>query len=192
MAVASAGSAGSAESDPLTPPGEYANSCVARERVLEYCSATHGTKMVLLRLNYAVEMRYGVLVDIANDVAAGRGVDLTMGYFNVIWQGDVAAAALRLLEHAARPPEPINLTGAEKLSVRQVASRLGKLMGREVSFSGREADTALLSDAPKARRLLGRPAMPIDRVLGWTAEWVAAGKPQLGKATHFQVSDGKY
>ena len=187
-----ADSAGSVESDPLTPPGEYANSCVARERVLEHCSATHGTKMVLLRLNYAVEMRYGVLVDIANDVAAGRGVDLTMGYFNVIWQGDVAAAALRLLEHAARPPEPINLTGAEKLSVRQVASRLGKLMGREVSFSGREADTALLSDAPKARRLLGRPAMPIDRVLGWTAEWVAAGKPQLGKATHFQVSDGKY
>ena len=187
-----AASAGSTESDPLTPPGEYANSCVARERVLEHCSAAHGTKMALLRLNYAVEMRYGVLVDIANDVAAGRAVDVSMGCFNVIWQGDAAAGALRLLEHAACPPEPINLTGAEKLSVRDVASRLGKLMGKEVSFSGSEADTALLSDAAKARRLLGSPAMPIDRVIGWTAEWVAAGKPQLGKPTHFQVSDGDY
>jgi len=185
-------SSGSVESDPLTPPGEYSNSCVARERVLEYCCSTYGTKMVLLRLNYSVEMRYGVLVDLAEDVLAGRKVDLGMGYFNVIWQGDVSAAVLRLLEHAACPALAINLTGAEKLSLRQVAQRLGELMGKKVRFTGREADTALLSDASAARKLLGEPTVPIDRVLEWTARWVAGGGQTLGKPTHFQTRDGKY
>ena len=187
-----AASAGSVESDPLVPAGEYSNSCVARERILEFCSSGCGTKMVLLRLNYAVEMRYGVLVDLALDVQAGRGVDLTMGHFNAIWQGDVNTAVLRLLEHAEHPPRPINLTGPEKLSVRQVASRLGELMGKEIRFAGAEGPSALLSDASAAHRLLGKPAVPIDRVIEWTARWIAAGGATLGKPTHFQQTDGKY
>ncbi len=187
-----AGSSGSVESDPLTPPGEYSNSCVARERVLEFCSSAHGTAMLLLRLNYAVEMRYGVLVDLAADVLAGREVDLAMGYFNAIWQGDVNASALRLLEHVRRPPRPLNLTGSEKLSVRQVAARLGERMGREVRFAGKEGATALLSDASAAHNLLGRPAVPIEKVIDWTADWTARGGPSLGKPTHFQETEGKY
>lgn len=185
-------SPGSIESDPLTPPGEYSNSCVARERVLEFCSSVHGTRMVLFRLNYAVEMRYGVLVDLALDVRAGREVDLTMGHFNAVWQGDVNAAALRLLEHAAQPPRPVNFTGPEKLSVREVAGRLGERMGKQVRFRGTEAPTALLSDASAARELLGPPAVPIDRVIEWTARWIAGGGATLGKPTHFQTSDGEY
>ena len=183
---------GSVEADPLEPPGEYSNSCVARERVLEYVSAAHGTRMVLLRLNYSVEMRYGVLVDLALNVHAGRELDLTMGYFNVIWQGDVSSAALRLLEHAECPPRAINLTGPEKLSVRQVALRLGELMGREVRFAGAEGESALLSNASAAHKLLGRPAVPVERVIEWTARWIAAGGATLGKPTHFQSSDGRY
>jgi len=185
-------SAGSVETDPLTPPGEYSNSCVARERIFEYLSSAHGTKMVLLRLNYAVEMRYGVLVDLALQIHSGRPVDLTMGQFNAIWQGDVAAAAIRLLSHAACPPLAINLTGPEKLSVRLVAQRLGELMGKPVRFVGEEAPTALLSDASAAHRLLGKPAVPIQRVLEWTAGWIARGGTTLGKPTHFQSRDGKY
>jgi nucleoside-diphosphate-sugar epimerase len=185
-------SSGSVESDPLTPPGEYSNSCVARERILQFCSSAYGTRLVLLRLNYAVEMRYGVLVDLATDVAAGKAVDVTMGYFNAIWQGDVSAAVLRLLEHAACPPRAINLTGPEKLSSRQVAARLGELMGKEVKFTGAEGPTALLSDASAAHELLGEPAVPIEQVLKWTAGWIAASRATLGKPTHFQVGDGKY
>ena len=187
-----ADSDGSLESDPLTPPGEYANSCVARERVLQHRSARDATRMVLVRLNYAVEMRYGVLVDIAQDIAAGRAVDVTMGYANVIWQGEVNAAVLRLLEHAACPALAINLTGPEKLSVRQAALRLAELMGKRVTFTGAEADTALLSNASRAHELLGRPTIPADRMLQWIAHWVGQGGPTLGKPTHFQTRDGKY
>jgi nucleoside-diphosphate-sugar epimerase len=115
-----------------------------------------------------------------------------MGCFNVIWQGDVNAAALRLLAHASCPPLAINLTGAEKLSVRDVAGRLGELMGKPVRFAGAEADTALLSDASRAHRLLSSPPTPLERVLRWTARWVAAGGKTLGKPTHFQSRDGKY
>lgn len=185
-------SPGSVETDPVGPPGEYSNSCVARERILEFSSSRCGTRMVLVRLNYAVEMRYGVLVDIAQDVAAGRGVDVTMGCANVIWQADVSAAVLRLLEHAACPPMIINLTGPEKVSVRQAARRLGELMGKQVTFTGGEAPTALLSNASKARDLLGRPSVSLDRILRWTAHWIARGGPTLQKPTHFQTRNGKY
>lgn len=187
-----ADSAGSVETDPLEPIGEYSNACVARERVLEFFCTRNGTPLVQLRLNYAVEMRYGVLVDLALAVLAGEPIDARMGCFNVIWQGDVNAAALRLLAHAGCPPLAINLTGAEKLSVRDLAGRLGELTGRQVRFAGVEADTALLSDASRAHRLLGPPAVPIERVLRWTARWVAAGRKTLGKPTHFQSRDGRY
>lgn len=185
-------SGGSVETDPLEPIGEYSNACVARERIFEFLSGVHHTPMVLMRLNYAVEMRYGVLVDVAQAVLAGRPVDLTMGHYNCIWQGDVNATALRLLARAASPPLAINVTGADRLAVRQVARRFGELMGKEVRFAGTEAGTALLSNASHAHRLLGPPATPIDRVIEWTADWLTRGRPTLGKPTHFQARDGRY
>ena len=190
--LVAAESSGSVETDGLEPPGEYANSCVARERIMQFCSGRHGTPMVLVRLNYAVEMRYGVLADLACDIAAGRPVDVTMGCFNVMWQGDVNAAVLRLLDHAAVPPLALNLTGAEKVSTRHAALRLGELMHKTPTMVGKEAPTALLSDASKAHALLGRPQVAVETILRWTAEWVAAGKPLLGMPTHFQTRDGKY
>jgi len=187
-----ASSEGSVETDPLEPIGEYSNACVARERIFDYFAEKNRTPMVHVRLNYAVETRYGVLVDLAQKIAAGRPVDLTMGYFNVIWQGDVNAAVLRLLAHAACPPMAINLTGAKKLSVRDVALRLGELMGKPVQFTGTEAETALLSDASKAHALLGPPATPVERVIAWVADWVGRDQPTLGKPTHFESRDGRY
>ena len=190
--LAPVNSAGSVETDPLSPIGEYANSCVARERVFGHCSQEAGTRTLLLRLNYAVEMRYGVLVDIAENILAGREVDLTMGWFNAIWQADCNAAALRLLEHAACPPLALNLAGPDKLSVREVATKLATLMGKQVKFAATEADTAFLSDASRACRLLGKPPTPMEDVLQWTARWIAAGKETLGKPTHYQVRAGVY
>jgi len=191
-ALSPADSAGSVETDPLEPPGEYSNACVARERILEFYALRNQTPLINVRLNYAVEMRYGVLVDIAQDVAAARPVDVTMGYFNVLWQGDVNAAFLRLIEQAACPPAAINLTGPEKLSIREVAKQMGELMGKEAAFTGIEADTALLSDAGKAHALLGRPAVGADTAIPWVARWIAAGGATLGKPTHFQEREGKY
>ncbi len=187
-----ADSPGSVETDPLEPQGEYANACVARERLFEFCSSRNGTPMLLVRLNYAVEMRYGVLVDLAQDIAAGRAVDVTMGHFNCLWQGDVNAFFLRLLEHTTCPASALNLTGPEKLSIRDAARRLAALMGREARFTGTEADTALLSDASKALGLLGEPKVPAERVIEWTARWIGAGRRTLGKPTHFQEREGKY
>jgi len=187
-----AGSNGSVETDPLEPAGEYSNACVARERVLEFYALRNRTPLINVRLNYAVEMRYGVLVDIAQNVAAGRPVDVTMGWFNVLWQGDVNAAFLRLIEHAACPAAAINLTGPEKLSIRQVATQMAERMGKEATFTGAEADTALLSDAGKALELLGRPAVSAATVIAWVGKWIAAGGEILGKPTHFQEREGKY
>ncbi|MFB3894084.1 MAG: NAD-dependent epimerase/dehydratase family protein [Phycisphaerae bacterium] len=191
-ALVDAKSAGSVETDALEPPGEYANSCVARERMFQYFSAAFGTPIVLMRLNYAVELRYGVLVDIASHIVEGQPVDLTMGHVNVIWQGDVNAATLRLLEMASAPPLALNVTGQQKLCVRELATRLGEMMGRKVKFTGKEAPTALLSDASASFRLLGKPAMPIEPVLKWVAHWIGRGGKTLGKPTHFQTRDGKY
>ena len=183
---------GSVETDPLEPRGEYANSCVARERVLEYVSKTFATPMVLLRLNYAVEMRYGVLVDVASRILADEPVELATGHFNVIWQGEANAAALRLLDHTTSPPTPINVTGARALAVRDVARRLAELTGRDVRFTGTESPTAFLSNASRAHRLLGPPTVEVDRVLRWTADWLTRGGRTLGKPTHFETRDGRY
>lgn len=187
-----AGSAGPDETAPTEPLGEYSNACVARERVLEFFSRRHATPMALVRLNYALDLRYGVLVDLALRISAGEPVDLAMGCFNAIWQGDANDQTLRLLEHTANPPLAINVTSVEKLAVREVATRLGELMGKPVKFIGREAPTALLSNAAKARALFGPPAVPIDRVIRWTAHWIATGGRTLGKPTHFQEREGKY
>jgi uncharacterized protein YbjT (DUF2867 family) len=183
---------GSRESDALTPIGEYANSCVGRERVLEHVSRTHATPMAIIRLNYAVDLRYGVLVDIAHHILAGEPVRLDMGYVNVIWQGDANAQAIRSLPLAESPPIAINVTGPERLSVRATATRLGELLGRAPQFEGTEAPDALLSDTTLAQSLFGPPTVPADTLIEWVANWVARGGTRLGKATKFEVRDGRF
>jgi nucleoside-diphosphate-sugar epimerase len=183
---------GSREDDSLTPLGEYANAAVARERVFEFVARPHSTPLVLLRLNYAVEMRYGVLIDIARQVLAGTPIDVTTGYFNCIWQSDANEFILRSLGLAQTPSVGLNLTGLETLSVRQVASRLGELLGRPAQITGREADTALLSNAARMAELLGAPPTPLDVVLRWTADWLQRGGRLLDRPTHFEVRDGQF
>jgi nucleoside-diphosphate-sugar epimerase len=185
-------SGGSAESDPLTPLGEYANSAVARERIFEYFAERQGTSITCIRLNYAVELRDGVLVDIATKIWAGEPIDVTMGYLNCIWQGDANAMILRAFDPPAPPPSALNLTGAERLSVRELAERLGAAMGRPARIVGTEAPTALLSDTGRMRELLGAPATPLDRVLHWTAHWVREAGRTWNKPAHFEVRDGQF
>ena len=190
---AETGGSGATESTPAQPPaGDYAWSCVGREQMFVFGSRRWGTQGRLLRLSYAIDMRYGVLHDIASSVAAGRVLDLTMGYVNVIWQGDANEQALRLLAHCTAPTSPLNITGAQKISVRWLAGELGKRLGRAVHLSGREADSAWIVDTTAAQRLLGAPRVPLEAMLDWTAGWVARGGPSLGKETHFEVRDGKY
>jgi nucleoside-diphosphate-sugar epimerase len=183
---------GSVESDPLRPEGDYAMSCLGRERIFEHFGATLGLPVVLLRLNYAVEMRYGVLVDIASRVLAGEPVDLSMGHLNAIWQGDANAAALMALEYAAVPARPLNITGPELLSVRRLAEGFGALLGREARLVGEEAADALLSNAQAAHHLLGYPTVPIAQVVEWAADWLQRGGATLGKPTGFAVRDGRF
>lgn len=183
---------GSMESDPLTPVGEYANAAVARERLFEYFAGKNATPLVLVRLNYAVELRYGVLVDIARKVHAGEPVDVTTGYFNCIWQGDANDMILRALALARTPPTVLNLTGPERLSVREVAVRFGELLSRPARIVGTEASTALLSNATRACSLLGRPPTSVQHMIAWTADWIQRGGRLLDKPTHFETRDGQY
>jgi nucleoside-diphosphate-sugar epimerase len=185
-------SGGAREDSPLTPLGEYANSAVARERVFSYFSNKQGTRVALIRLNYAVELRYGVLVDIAKKVAAGEPVDLSNGFLNCIWQRDANEMILRALALAASPATPWNLTSPETLRVRELAEVFGHQLGKTPVFAGQERDTALLSNAGKLCSALGRPATPLERVLAWTADWARCGGRLLNKPTHFEVRDGKY
>lgn len=185
-------SAGSVETDPPSPIGEYAQSCLGRERIFEYGSRANGTAVSLIRLNYAVEMRYGVLVDIALKVFNNKPVDVSMGYVNVIWQGDANELILRSFRLCESPPRLINVTGPEVVSVRELALRFGELMGKEPKFKGEEQPQALLSNASWIQGKLGKPKVPLDQVIDWTASWIKKGKPLLGKLTHFEVSDGKY
>jgi nucleoside-diphosphate-sugar epimerase len=160
--------------------------------MFEYGSRKYGTPVALIRLNYAVEPRYGVLVDIAAKVKNNQPVDLTMGWFNVIWQGDANNMVLRSLEQVASPAAVLNITGGETLRVRDVALEFGKLFKKEVQFTGTEAATALLSNAENAFRLFGKPQVSVQKVIEWTARWMEADKKLLGKPTHFEVRDGKY
>lgn len=185
-------SSGSRETDPPWPIGEYAMSCLAKERVFEYYSRSQGTPVAIVRLNYACDLRYGVLVDIAQKIYHGEAVDLSMGYFNTIWQGDACAMTLRALEHAASPPWIVNVTGPERLSVRECAEQLGQIMNRPVRFQGREAETALLSDATAAVDQLGPLTMAADMLLQHVAHWVIQGGRALNKPTHFEVRDGRF
>ena len=183
---------GSTEDSLLTPPGEYANACVARERIFEYCSQKNNTKVVLIRLNYAIEPRYGVLVDIARKILEGEPVDVTMGYFNCIWQRDANDMILRSFDFASSPPRSMNLTGEAKLSVRSVATAFGKVFGIEPVFRGIEADNALLNDASTTLKALGKPSTTIDEAIELTAAWFKSGHRILDKPTHFEVRDGTY
>lgn len=183
---------GSREEDPLTPIGEYSNACVARERVFEYLATTTGTRVCLIRLNYALDLRYGVLVDIALKVLSGAPIDLTVGYLNAIWQRDANAMIIRALSLAQSPAFPLNLTGPETLSVRAVAQRFGELFRREPIFAGTESPVALLNDSGKAHQLLGLPETSIEQVIRWTANWLEHQGRVLGKPTHYEVADGRY
>ena len=183
---------GSRESDAPSPRGEYAMSCLGRERVFQHFSEALDIPTALIRLNYATEMRYGVLVDLARKVMAGEPVDLAMGHFNAIWQGDASAMTLRALALAESPALILNVSGPETLSVREVAARFGELFGRPPTFRGEEAPEALLSDTTRAASLFGPPRVPIDRVIGWTADWLKRGGPTSGKPTRFEVRDGQF
>lgn len=185
-------SGGSREEDPLEPIGEYAMSCVGRERIFTYFSLTQNIPVALIRLNYAHELRYGIMVDLAQQILAGQPIDLTMGYFNVIWQGDSNAMTLRALEHTAVPARPLNLTGPELLQVRQVAQQLAQLLCCPVQFEGIETSTALLNNASRAFELFGFPRVSASQILYWVADWVGQGRPTLGKPTKFQVRNGRF
>ena len=185
-------SGGSTEDDPTGPIGEYAQSCLGRERMFEYFSQLNGTKVSILRLNYAIELRYGVLVDIALAVNEGQPVDLAMGQVNVIWQGDANEIALRSLLHASSPPTVLNLTGPETVSVRKVATRLGERLGKEPIFAGTEAESALLNDASRSHALFGYPKVALNTMIDMVADWIAKGGETSGKPTKFQVRTGDF
>jgi nucleoside-diphosphate-sugar epimerase len=183
---------GADESTPVAFLGEYASSCVGRERVFTHYAKQFGTPQLMYRLNYAVEFRYGVLVDIALKVLRGEPVDVTMGWLNCIWQGDACARAIQCLEHTASPPRVLNITGADKLSVRQLAHEFGRLLGREALITGVEAPTAWLADAGESIRLFGPPETPLPKMMELVAAHVGRGGRLLGKPTHFETRSGKF
>ena len=190
--LARRGRGGSREDDVPAPVGEYAMSCLGRERMFEYFSRAHGTPAVILRLNYAVEMRYGVLVDVATRVARGEPVDVSMGYVNVIWQGDANAMAIAALAHATAPPLIVNVAGPEELSVRTIAEALARMMGTTATLAGTELEDALLSNGSRGYDILGRPTVDSARLMAWTADWIRRGGESLGKPTHFESRAGRF
>jgi nucleoside-diphosphate-sugar epimerase len=190
LSVANRG--GSVEEDPLTPQGEYAFSAVARERVFEHFARRHGTPIALLRLFYAVELRYGVLVDVARSVHRGEPIDLANGYFNCIWQGDANEMILRAFPLAGSPPSVWNLCRPEVFSVRTIAEQLGRQIGQQPRWINRESETALLGNPARLCAALGPPGTPIEVVLRWTGQWIQQGGRLSGHPTHFEVRDGQY
>ncbi len=183
---------GSRETDTLAPVGDYAQSCVGRERVLDHCSASRGTRVAIIRLNYAVDLRYGVLTDIALSVWRGEPVSLTMGHVNVIWQRDANARAIECLPLASSPPFVVNITGPVILSVRELAERFGQIFGKPPGFVGHEAPDALIASTGKATEIFGESETSVDSMIAWTADWIREGRPLLGKPTHFAARDGAF
>lgn len=183
---------GAREDLDLNPPGEYANSCVGRERMFEHFSRTHGTKVSLIRLSYAIDMRYGVLHDVARAVQSKEPVQINSGHCNVIWQGDANDIALQSLAYADNPPFVLNLSGPELVSVRRLAQKFGEKFHQEPILSGSEQDRAWIIDTSLQQQLFGYPSVPLPRLIDWTASWLSDGHRSLGKPTHFEVRDGNY
>jgi nucleoside-diphosphate-sugar epimerase len=183
---------GSTETATLNPLGDYAQSCLGRERMFEHFSRTLKIPTALIRLNYATELRYGVMVDMAQKVFAGETIDLAMGSFNAIWQGDANGMTLASFAHVASPPFVLNVAGPELLSVRAVCEEFGRLMNKPVTFTGTESPDALISNGQLGHRLFGYPRVPVAAMMRWIATWVMSGGASLGKPTHFETRDGKY
>jgi nucleoside-diphosphate-sugar epimerase len=183
---------GATESTPTAPVGEYAQSALGRERMFEYFSSRYGTRVAMLRLNYAIDLRYGVLCDLGLKVYERRPVNLAMGMVNVIWQGDANSACLRSLAACQAPPLVINLTGPETLSVRWICKRFGEYFGVDPVFEGVEGETALLSNAGRCHKLFGYPEIGVEQMIGWVADWIRIGGEMWNKPTHFEVRDGKF
>ncbi len=185
-------SGGATEETAPDPVGEYAQSCLGRERVFEHFSRRWGTPLLLFRLNYAIDLRYGVLFDVARAVKTQQPIDLRMGNVNVIWQGDACEMALRALRHCGSPPVVLNVTGPETVSVRWLAERLGERLGVAPVYENREEPLALLSNASRAHQLFGDPKVSLRQMIEWTAHWVEIGGSSLGKPTHFQEREGRF
>jgi nucleoside-diphosphate-sugar epimerase len=183
---------GPTETNSTGPVGEYAQSCLGRERIFEHFSLLYGTPCVFLRLNYAIELRYGVLLDIGSRVFARHPVNLAMGHANVIWQGDANSVCLRAFEHCKTPPLILNLTGPETVAVRWVAKRFGELFGIDPVVEGSESETALLSNAAHCQRLFGYPTVSVEQMIDWIAAWIGMGGSTHNKPTHFETRDGKF
>lgn len=183
---------GADESVAPDPPGEYAQSCVGRERMFEYFSRQFSTPGRLFRLNYAIDMRYGVLHDIATKVLQGKPIDVSLGHVNFIWQGDASAQALRCLAHCDTPTSPLNVSGHEILEVRDLAAKFGALLGRDPVIVGKEQPTAWLTNTSRAVELFGLPIVDTAQLIAWTADWVLRSMPSLGKPTKYEVRDGRY
>lgn len=190
--MAAVAGGGSKETDALGPPGDYANSCVGRERVCAHYAKVNDTPMLLFRLSYAIDLRYGVLMDVAQKVWRSEPVDVTMGYANVIWQGDANARAIQCLERVASPAAALNVTGLERVSIRELARAFGERMGKPVVITGQEAEAAWLFDASLSYEWFGPPRVTISEMVEATAAWVLAGGSTLGKPTHFEVRDGAF
>ncbi|MGI6127861.1 MAG: NAD-dependent epimerase/dehydratase family protein [Planifilum sp.] len=183
---------GATEEDPPRPAGEYAQSCLGRERIFDFFSRKYGIPMVHFRLNYAIDMRYGVLLEIARAVREKQPIDLRMGQVNVIWQGDASEMAIRSLLHCQSPPKILNVTGPENISVRWLAREFGRRFGVEPIFEYEEEDSALLSNASEAHRLFGYPRVSLRQMIDWTARWLEAGGITYDKPTHFQEREGEF
>jgi nucleoside-diphosphate-sugar epimerase len=182
---------GANETTPVDFIGEYASTCVGRERIFSHMAQAFGTRQLLFRLNYSVELRYGVLVDIADKVRRGEPVDVTMAGFNLIWQGDAVARAIQCLAHAANPPKILNVTGP-KVRIRDVAEEFGKLFGRAPVLTGREAGSAWIADPSESNKLFGPLSVSLPHMMTMIAEYLSAGGRLLGKPTHFETRDGKF
>jgi len=185
-------SASSREEDMPGPVGEYAQSCLGRERMFQYFSQVHGTAVTLIRLNYANEPRYGILVDLTSKILRDQPIDVTMGFVNVIWQGDANNYIAQSLSLAAGPPAILNVAGPEVIRVRDLAERIGKHLGKQPRFVSREAETALLSDSSSCIERFGPPATSLDEMIEHIVDWVASGKAVLNKPTKYDVRDGKF